>query len=302
MPVTTQAQDERRAWLEARKQGIGGSDAATIMGVNPWHSPYALYLEKAGLVDTSDDDNERMLWGRKLEPLIASHYAEVTGRKLAPGANMHFSAERPHLFANTDRTILPFKGRPKAGVYEGKTTSAYNVEEWRDGKVPLYYQVQLQHYCYVEEAEWGSFGVLVGGQQFLWSDASRNDRFLKSYLRKADEFWDRVKNNDPPPMEGHPSERKALGILYGAPDGEKAVDLPEEAHEWMEKLDAAKEAVKTADADKRKYDTLIRGAMGDALFGRLSGVRFGYKLAVEHKKEHTRKASSSRVLRKVKTV
>ena len=29
-------------WLDLRKTGIGGSDAGTILGVNPYSSPYAL--------------------------------------------------------------------------------------------------------------------------------------------------------------------------------------------------------------------------------------------------------------------
>jgi len=291
----------RAQWLEARKDGIGGSDAATIMGVNPWCSPYTLFLEKSGLVDDVQEDNERMLWGRKLEPIVAEHYVEVTERTLVPGVEMLKHPERPHLFANTDRMIAPCEGHPDKGVYEGKTTSAYNKDDWKDGKVPLYYQVQVQHYLYVNEATWGSVAVLVGGQEFIWQDVERNDRFLTSYLKKADEFWRRVEDGDPPPMEGHPSERKALGILHREHVDGKVVDLSAEAAEWMEAMDAAKADEKAAKEVKGKYETMIRGAIGDAMFGRLPDGS-GFKLAVEHKKEHVRKASSSRVLRKLKRV
>lgn len=291
----------RAQWLAARKNGLGGSDASTIMGVNPWCSPYALFLEKTGLVDDDDADNERMLWGRKLEPIVAEHYVEVTGRELTSGVEMLTHPDRPHLFANTDRMILPCDGHASKGVYEGKTTSAYNKDDWKDGRVPLYYQVQVQHYLYVNETDWGSVAVLVGGQEFIWTDVSRNDRFIKAYLAKADEFWARVENNDPPPMDGHPSERRALAILYGDPDADKVIDLPGEAWEWMEKLNEAKAAEKQAKAEKSKYETLIRGALGNAVYGRLDDGS-GFKCALEHKKEHVRKATSSRVLRRVKRV
>lgn len=291
---------DRQRWLEMRKNGLGGSDAATIMGVNPWSSPYALFLEKAGLVDTSDQENERMIWGRKLESVIASHYEEVTGRALAPGAEMQPSSERPHLFANTDRMILPYAGQKRNGIYEGKTTSAYNLDDWRDGKIPLYYQVQTQHYFYVLETDWGSVACLVGGQQFVWSDIERNDTFLKAYVRKADEFWDRVLNNDPPPMEGHPAERRALNLLYGEDTGE-VIELPEQVQEWADRLAEAKEREKEAKAEAKRYETLVAGVMKDASFGRLPDGT-GFKYVTETKKEHVRKAWTGRVLRKVKLV
>jgi len=291
---------ERKDWLEARKNGLGGSDAATIMGCNPWASPYALFLDKSGMTEDRED-NEYMLWGRKLEPIITQHYAEVTGRTLEPGSEMRFSAERAHLFANTDASILPCPQHEGRGIYEGKTTSAYLREDWKDGRIPLYYQVQVQHYMYVEEVSWGSYGVLIGGQQFEWVDVERNDRFIAAYLKKADEFWDRVQNNDPPPMEGHESERKALALVYPSHQDGKTIDLPNDAEDWLARMEEARIAEKDAEKEKKKFETMIRGAMGDAMFGRLPDGR-GFKLAVEHKKEHTRKASSSRVLRKLKRV
>lgn len=38
--------EDHEKWLEARALGIGGSDAAVIMGMNPYKSPYQLWLEK----------------------------------------------------------------------------------------------------------------------------------------------------------------------------------------------------------------------------------------------------------------
>jgi putative phage-type endonuclease len=269
------------------------------MGVNPWSSTYALYLDKVGLADPQTE-SERMLWGRKLEPVVRTHYQEVTGRNLEPGVEMQRHGERAHLFANTDGRILPCEGHDTDGVYEGKTTSAYNKDEWRD-EIPLYYQVQVQHYLYVLEAEWGSYGVLIGGQEFVWLDVPRNDRFIAAYLRKADEFWARVQTNDPPPMEGHDAERKALASLYPKHIDGKVVELDADAEEWAEKLDDARARASAAEKDKDRYTTLLRGAIGDALFGALPGGG-GFKLALEHRKESVRKASSSRVLRKVKRI
>lgn len=301
--ATTKRGDQvcRQRWLEERKGGLGGSDAATILGLNPWCSPYTLFLEKTGLIESAEEENEPMEWGRKLEPVVASHYQEKTGRELRLGTPMQWSRERPHLFANVDRLIEPVAGRPGRGVYEGKTTSAFQAEQWRDGEIPLYYQVQVQAYLYVLELEWGSVACLIGGQRFVWTDVGRNDRFIRAYVKQADEFWRRVQENDPPPMEGHPSEKRALEVLYKRPEEGKVIELPDEALVWAEKLEEANAAKAQAWKEKERYETLLRGVMGDALYGVLPDGS-GFKLGLEHRKEHVRKASSTRVLRKVKRV
>lgn len=304
---------KRTAWLEARKNGLGGSDAPIIMGASRWVSAHALFLEKVGLVER-EEQGEPAYWGHALEKPVAKRYAQVTERVLLPGVKLYHSRETKYLFANTDRMIRRDdgrKGRRRKGipqgacaVYEGKTVGPFmrpDVEEWESGRVPILAAVQLQHYLYVCEVDWGSFGVLVGGQKFLWMDMQRNDRFIKTYLKKAEEFWDRVQNNDPPPMEGHPSERRALDLLYPKPVKGKIIDLDAEAQGWSESLDLARKRESAAKRDKEMYGTLIRGAMGDALFGRLpSGA--GFKLALEHRKKRVTPASSSRVLRNVKEV
>ena len=41
----------RAEWLEERRKGIGGSDAAAVAGLNPWRSAAAVYLDKVGEVE-----------------------------------------------------------------------------------------------------------------------------------------------------------------------------------------------------------------------------------------------------------
>ena len=48
---------------EARRKGIGGSDVATILGLNKWKSPYQLWLEKTGQIDLEHTESEPAYWG-----------------------------------------------------------------------------------------------------------------------------------------------------------------------------------------------------------------------------------------------
>ena len=43
-----QAEGGREKWLELRKNGIGGSDAGVVVGVNPWKNRFQLWMEKTG--------------------------------------------------------------------------------------------------------------------------------------------------------------------------------------------------------------------------------------------------------------
>src|SRR5690349_18206306 len=70
---------DRTEFLEQRRLGIGGSDVAPILGLSKWASPLDIYLRKRG-EQPEQDDNEAMLWGRALEPVIRQQYAERTGR------------------------------------------------------------------------------------------------------------------------------------------------------------------------------------------------------------------------------
>lgn len=62
-------------WLKKRKCGIGGSDASSILGFNPYKSSMAVYLDKI-------DDEIRFAHvanGSKGEPVAQNCYAHVLG-------------------------------------------------------------------------------------------------------------------------------------------------------------------------------------------------------------------------------
>ena len=77
----------REDWLAVRKQGIGSSDAAAAVGLNPYKSQLELWLEKTGR-DTSlpkldpQDEESPAYWGNILEPIVASHYTRRTSNRV----------------------------------------------------------------------------------------------------------------------------------------------------------------------------------------------------------------------------
>ena len=46
--------DRESAWRKFRALGVGGSDMSTILGLNPYSTPYELWLEKTGRQQPED--------------------------------------------------------------------------------------------------------------------------------------------------------------------------------------------------------------------------------------------------------
>lgn len=63
----------RNEWLQLRKNGIGGSDAGAICGLNPYASPLSVYMDKTGGLEEKED-NEAMRQGRDLEEYVARRF------------------------------------------------------------------------------------------------------------------------------------------------------------------------------------------------------------------------------------
>jgi len=121
----------RPAWLEARKGGIGGSDAAAILGKDPYRSALEVYAEKVGLTEPKED-NDILWWGRKLQPIVAQAYRRETSRKLKYFGNHFFvSQDRPNLFASLDAMIVE-----PAGILEIKTSEVITQRELEE-EIPL---------------------------------------------------------------------------------------------------------------------------------------------------------------------
>ena len=186
----------RKEWLELRKLGIGGSDAGAIAGMNPWKSPFSVYLEK-----TSDDikeveDNERMRVGRDLEDYVARRFEEATGKKVRRNNFMLQSEEYPFMLANVDREVMG-----ENAVLECKTTSSYNKKEWEEG-IPLHYHLQVLHYMLVGNYDKGYIACLIGNEAFIYHEIERDEETLKYLIEIESRFWDNLQKGIIPNPDG----------------------------------------------------------------------------------------------------
>lgn len=292
--MTALAARTREEWLDARKSGIGGSDAAAVLGASPWKSPYALWAEKTGL-ETDLTDNEVLRWGRVLEGPIADEYAKISGRKLQyPG---EFAIQRhpslPHMICSLDRVIEPIDDRGP-GSLSIKYVGPFKAGAWGE-EAPIEYQVQLQHEMAVTGFKWAAFAVLIWGAGVKWMDVERNDNFIEALTDAERDFWKGVETGNPPPVDGSASTAEALKRLYPKDNG-FAVEAPLEFAAKIEELREAKATIKSA---KARVDAIENEAK--ALLGEASVLGLGGKPVCTYRtisrKAHEVKASEYRALK-----
>jgi putative phage-type endonuclease len=140
--------EDRESWLEARRSGIGASDAACIMGLNPWKTNHDLWMEKTGRKSPEDiSDSPVVQYGNDAEPLLRELFAldfpEYTVYYDAFG--MFSQPAYPWLFATLDGYFTMPDGR--WGVLEIKTTQIMRSRQWQYWKdrIPDHYYIQVLH-------------------------------------------------------------------------------------------------------------------------------------------------------------
>lgn len=211
---------DRATWLEYRRAGIGGSDAAVIVGLNPFRSLSELYADKMGLLPDKED-TEQMRIGRDLEEYVARRFCEATGKKVRRNNWMWHKDGSPYLTANVDREIVG----ENAGL-ECKTTSAFAKSDFENGEIPLYYYCQCCHYMDVMGYDRMYLAVLVLGKAFYWFEIDRNDDEIKALENAENAFWqNHILPQIPPEGDGSESAERATSAIFPAKRAEDPINL-----------------------------------------------------------------------------
>lgn len=164
----------REDWLEERKKGIGGSDAATILGLNPYKTTIELWEEKTGRKDAPDiSDKPYVKYGTQAEDLLRQLFALDYPQYLVTHEENTIikHPEHPFLFASLDGKLLDV-ATGKEGILEIKTTNilqSTQKEKWKD-KIPDNYYCQVLHYLNVTSC---SFAILKAQLKYDYSGEIR---------------------------------------------------------------------------------------------------------------------------------
>ena len=208
----------REEWLEHRRHSIGGSDAASIVGMNQYSSPYAVWADKMGKLPPKED-NEAMRLGRDLEEYVGKRFCEETGKKLRRENNIIINPDFPFAHANVDRMVIG----EDAG-FEAKTTTVLNLKKFKNGEYPANYYCQCMHYMAITGCQRWYLGVLILGVEFKWFVIERDEDEIAALMHREAEFWRFVEEGLPPPADGAKATTESIKTIYAESD-ETCVNL-----------------------------------------------------------------------------
>lgn len=246
-------------WLKARRLGIGGSDAAAVVGMSRYRSPIEVFLDK-----TDDDrlpeveDNDKMWVGRMLEATIAEMWEEKTGKKCARRNAILQHDDHDWMLANIDRWVVG----ENAGL-EIKTGSSYVMDDWKGGSIPTEYELQCLHYMAVTGADRWYIAALIGND-FVLRTIERDEDTIKYLINVEQDFWmHNVCEKIMPPPDGSDASAKALKLVYPEAEEGITVDL-DDLQDTLARLIDVKQLVKKLKAEMSELEQTIQGRMGNA--------------------------------------
>jgi putative phage-type endonuclease len=182
-------------WLAYRRQGIGGSDVAAILGISPFRTARDLYDDKLNIASAVDDTGNwvALEMGHLLEPLVAQIFTKKTGLEVFQIKKMFQHPQYPFMLADVDYFVRLPNG--EIALLEIKTTN-YNAKDhwWKDGEecVPVYYETQGRHYMAVMDMDEIFYCCLYGNNEdeaiirHLYRDREYEQEMVyASFARKA---------------------------------------------------------------------------------------------------------------------
>ena len=211
---------DRTTWLEDRRQSIGGSDAAAIVGLTDYSSPYSVWADKTGRLPLDRPDNEAMREGRDLEQYVAERWMEATGKRCRRRTQTLRNPAYPFAHANVDRWVVG----ENAGL-ECKTVKPYDTQLYQEGKYPDRFYVQCVHYMAVTGADRWYLAVLVFGTGFFTYTIERDEAEINALMDAEADFWRYVTEDSPPPTDGTAATSDALKAICADSKDGSSVDL-----------------------------------------------------------------------------
>lgn len=253
---------DRNEWLEYRKSGIGSSEVATILGLNPFETPYQLWRRKVGL-DAPKDETFAMKAGHYLEDAVSQFWQDETGRqviKRSAGDWLIRDNDKPFLQVSPDRTYW-LSGEKhndeNKGILECKTTQRQIDAD----NLPKHWFCQVQYQLGVASLQQGSLAWLTAGREFGYKDIALVPEFYAWLIENVERFWfDNIKGMQ------EPAAVKVQDILlkYNAHTPGKIIEVDDDVFKAYEDLKEVKKEIDALTERKDADEQRLKLAFMDA--------------------------------------
>lgn len=262
MSYTIHRPKSREAWLDLRKGGIGSSEVGTILGLNPYETPYQLWRKKKGL-DAPTPENFAMRAGHYLEDAVSLFYQDETGNEIiksSAGDWLIVNNERPFLRVSPDRTCWKrgmARKHDNKGIVECKTTQ----KEIDGDSLPQHWFCQLQYQLGVAELNWGAIAWLTAGREFGYRDLTFDKDFYDWMIEEVTRFWvDCIQGNQ------EPLAINVEDVILKSPRhiAGKTLTANDDIITELAELKEVREELAALDQRKKAIEESIKMTMGDA--------------------------------------
>lgn len=253
---------------ELRRQGLGGSDLAAVLGLSPWRSPMDVWLDKTRRKE-DDETSEPMLWGSLLEDVVAGEYARRNGVKVRRVNTMLRVQGRPFT-GFIDRAVHPDGKMPVVQgefrtdrILECKTANAFAGKDWGASgttEIPDHYTIQCLHYLGLTGVRFCDVAVLIGGSDYRQYTVEADANVLGLMWERGERWWRDYVAADKAPEPRTEGEAVALWPTSAG----KSVSAPAEIEAAVGKLAALKDWIKQAEEREKALRDAICAVLGEA--------------------------------------
>ncbi len=257
----------RERWLECRMHGpkgdipytVGGSDVATIFGLSPWTTPLELWRVKKGLMQPFEKPNlDQLEMGHLLEPIAAHFFGKKTGYTVQDDTFMYQHADFPYALADMDRIYFR-PGESEESILEFKSTSYHKADAWADGKIPLYYELQLRFYMAVKDVQHGAFAAIWGNNpdnDFAYPQIERDKAKEDMIFEKLDRWnWSLVHDQPPSMEETAPAlALEALAKIYKGDSSLPTIEFPVKLEQKLRRIAELQEKSRWHTSEAKKLE------------------------------------------------
>ena len=259
-------------WLKKRRCGIGGSDASSILGFNPYRSSMSVYLDKINIskgksiaqnccieseeskeneINYDNKNTYKMDLSNKLKSFVASEFMIKTGKKVRNINGMLRNDKYPFAIANIDRAVVGEKA-----FLECKVTNSFNKKEWIK-TIPIHYKIQMNHYMAVTGASHCYVAVLIGNEELVIHKIERDEDYIEEIMKLEEIFWNNcILGNELPMPDGSSDYSKTLDTLYKDSKCEELILF--EAEKILERYDEVVKIYKDFEKEKKAIEQYLK--------------------------------------------
>ena len=265
-------------WIEQRRHGIFATDAATVLGINPFASRFEKYAELQGTT-MPKVPTESMEMGVILQPVVGALWAKKHERKVR--ANPWTYWYEDGIGSHFDFDVVPEKGEPVTEIVEVKTADKFAAKDWGEqgsSEVPESYEAQCFHemMCRGPQIVRCHLAVLIGGNRYRDYVIERDDEAIGYLVTVERRFLANSLAGIAPEMDGSEAATEYLRRISPHDDASRW-ELPEPVEALATAYLAASASMKSAEEQKASAANLIRAAMGDHALATGRSLKVSYK-------------------------